>query len=103
MLQLIRIERRGATMRPELPTALKYLRQALGLTQEEVASQIGVARQMLISWEAGDLFPTEEHFESWKRTLIQGLERVQIQPGEVRVGNRKYKVKRYARDESDEP
>ncbi|GEM_PF-4994965 len=83
----------------ELPDALRYLRQALGLTQEEVASQINVARQMLISWEAGRLFPTEEHFGLWKAVLMKELDRVQIQPGEVRVGHRKYKVKRYARDE----
>jgi hypothetical protein len=30
--------------------------------------------------------------------LINELERVQIQPGEVEVGNRKYKVKIYAKD-----
>jgi transcriptional regulator with XRE-family HTH domain len=83
--------------RPELPDALRYLRQALGLTQEEVAFRIKVARQMLISWEAGQLFPTEEHFGLWKAVLIKELERVQIQPGEVRVGNRKYKVKIYAK------
>jgi transcriptional regulator with XRE-family HTH domain len=85
-------------MRLELPTALKYLRQALNLSQEEVASQVDVARQMLISWEAGKLFPTKEHFQLWKRVLINELERVQIQPGEVEVGNRKYKVKIYAKD-----
>lgn len=82
----------------DVPDALRYLRQALGLTQEEVASQIPIARQMLISWETGKLFPTDEHFALWKAVLVKELERVQIQPGEVKVGNRKYKVKRYARD-----
>lgn len=89
-------------MRPELPTALKYLRQGLNLSQKEVAHKIKVARQMLISWEAGKLFPTTEHFKSWKGILIKELQRVQIQPGEVSVGKRKYKVKRYVRDEEKE-
>jgi transcriptional regulator with XRE-family HTH domain len=84
--------------RPELPTALRYLRQSLDLTQEKVASQVGVARQMLISWEAGQLFPTREHFALWKKVLIRELERVQLQDDKVRVGNKTYKVKIYARD-----
>jgi hypothetical protein len=56
---------------------------------------------MLISWEAGQAFPTEKHFKSWKAILIKELKRVQLRDGEVKVGNRKYKVKRYARDEGD--
>jgi transcriptional regulator with XRE-family HTH domain len=82
----------------ELPTALKYLRQGLNLTQEAVASQVGVARQMLISWEAGQLFPTREHFALWKKVLIRELESVQLQDDKVRVGNKTYRVKIYARD-----
>jgi transcriptional regulator with XRE-family HTH domain len=85
-------------MRPELPTALKYLRQSLNLSQEEVASQILVSRQMLMSWEAGKLFPTREHFALWKKVLIRELKRIQLQDDEMRVGNKIYKTKRYARD-----
>jgi len=84
--------------KPDFATGLKYLRLGLNLTQEEVASQVGVARQMLISWEAGQSFPTREHFELWKGILIKELERVQIRDEKATVGNRSYKVKRYARD-----
>jgi DNA-binding transcriptional regulator YiaG len=85
--------------KPELPAALKHLRQGLNLSQEEVANQIRVARQMLISWESGKAFPTREHFELWKSTLIEELQSFHLQDGEVKVGNKKYKTKIYARDE----
>ena len=33
---------------------LRYLRNRLGLSQEEVAEQIGVSRQSVAKWENGD-------------------------------------------------
>ena len=88
----------------KLSTALKYLRLGLNLSQEEVASHVRVSRQMLISWEGGQSFPTEEHFQLWKMVLIKELERVQIRDEEVKVHNKTYKTKTYGRgdEENDE-
>lgn len=36
---------------------LRYLRNRLGLSQEEVAEQIGVSRQSVAKWENGDSLP----------------------------------------------
>lgn len=36
---------------------LRYLRNSLGLSQEEVAEKIGVSRQSVAKWENGDSLP----------------------------------------------
>lgn len=36
---------------------LRYLRNRLGLSQEEVAEKIGVSRQSVAKWETGDSLP----------------------------------------------
>lgn len=36
---------------------LRYLRNRLGLSQEEVAEKIGVSRQSVAKWENGDSLP----------------------------------------------
>ena len=42
---------------------IRETRQRLGLTQAQLASQVGVSSQTVWSWEAGRVKPTHEHLE----------------------------------------
>ena len=42
---------------------IREARQKLGLTQAELARQVGVTSQTVWSWEAGRVKPTHEHLE----------------------------------------
>ncbi len=49
---------------------IKEARNKLGLTQAQLAKQVGVSSQTVWSWEAGRVKPTHEHLEE----LAFGLE-----------------------------
>ena len=64
---------------------LHCLREQRGLTQEEVAEELGVSRQSVSQWESGKTFPSVK-----KQIVLSRLYEVpmeQLYPeGEVQVG-----------------
>ena len=48
-----------------LPTLLRTIREALGLSQEMIAEKSGVTRQLVSRWECGHSLPSKEHLDSW--------------------------------------
>lgn len=43
------------------PNEIKELRKTLGCTARELAAVLKVDPKLVVSWEAGDLFPTKRH------------------------------------------
>ncbi len=56
-------------MRPE---EIKKLREELGCSLGELAAAVGVETKTLLSWEAGDLFPTKRHVDKLEATRKAG-------------------------------
>lgn len=40
---------------------IRFLRESLGLSTQELASRVGVSKQAVSSWEAGHTRPTVDH------------------------------------------
>lgn len=57
----------------KLNELLRRLRETLHITQAELAKKIGVSRQQLVNWELGLAYPSDKHFEVWKKVLCDGL------------------------------
>ena len=49
---------------------LRDCRKAMKVSQAEVASKVGVSRQMVNLWEKGTYLPTVEHYEVWKKVIL---------------------------------
>lgn len=45
------------SMKNTIAAKLRYLRNIKGLSQEDIAGQIGVSRQTVAKWENGDSLP----------------------------------------------
>ncbi len=54
---------------------LKMLRQRLDLSQKDIASRVGVSRQMLNRWESQRSFPSCVHYFKWRDTLLAELQK----------------------------
>lgn len=48
---------------------VRAIRQALGLSQRELAGQIGCGKRTLAAWEAGELAPTDYRYVARLREL----------------------------------
>lgn len=53
---------------------IKALRRRAGLSQEQVAEQVGVSRQAVAKWEAGQSAPSTENLRKLVQVLQVGLE-----------------------------
>jgi transcriptional regulator with XRE-family HTH domain len=51
------------------PQARQAIRQAAGISQEELASALGVSRQTVANWERGTRFPSSDHLVPYGRVL----------------------------------
>ena len=58
-----------------IATILKRVRDAAGITQQQVADRAGVSRQMLNNWENSKGIPTLEHLQAWLDAVIAELKR----------------------------
>ena len=61
---------------------LKRIREALDLSQKDIATKVGVSRQMLNLWEGQRSFPSAEHYFKWRDTLLAELQRIKGEKGE---------------------
>lgn len=57
-----------------LNETLKERRRALGLSQEKVAEQLGVSRQAVTKWEAGQSVPSPENLLALARLYETSLD-----------------------------
>ena len=48
---------------------IQAMRQAAGLTQEQLAEAVGVSRQTVVKWESGETSPDLEHAAALANTL----------------------------------
>lgn len=58
-----------------MPWLIKEMREASGLTQEELAKLMGVTRQTISRWEVGQDSPSPRHFEKLIRVIREYSER----------------------------
>jgi DNA-binding transcriptional regulator YiaG len=61
--------RARARRRLPAPPARKLLRQGSGLSQQDVATALGVTREAVAQWEAGRRTPRALHLESYLAIL----------------------------------
>jgi len=54
------------------PEDLKRLRERLACSVGELAAALGVEVKTVLSWEAGDLFPTKRHVDRMKALDARG-------------------------------
>ena len=59
---------------------IKALRRRAGLSQEQVAEQVGVSRQAVAKWEAGQSAPSTENLRKLAQVLQVGLEELAGEP-----------------------
>ena len=59
---------------------IKALRRRAGLSQEQVAEQVGVSRQAVAKWEAGQSAPSTENLRKLAQVLQVGLEELAGKP-----------------------
>lgn len=59
---------------------IKALRRRAGLSQEQVAEQVGVSRQAVAKWEAGHSAPSTENLRKLAQVLQVGLEELAGEP-----------------------
>lgn len=81
-------ESEGAIMeheRPELIVRVRERRQALGLTQQQLAERAGVSRQTLVAIEAGRLTPSVVTALRLARALECSVEELFVLPGQQLV------------------
>lgn len=62
---------------------LRSRRKAIGLTQAETASQIGVSRQSYAAWEAGKSQPSAALLPALSKALGCTIEELYEQPREI--------------------
>lgn len=51
------------------PNVRRALREAAGLSQEDIARAIGTSRQAVAHWEAGDRYPRPQHLRPYVEVL----------------------------------
>jgi transcriptional regulator with XRE-family HTH domain len=54
------------------PDDIKQLRKALGCTARDLATTLGIEQKEVLSWEAGELFPTKRFVEQMKSLAQKG-------------------------------
>ena len=59
---------------------IKALRRRAGLSQEQVAEQVGVSRQAVAKWEAGQSAPSTKNLRKLAQVLQVGLEELAGEP-----------------------
>jgi transcriptional regulator with XRE-family HTH domain len=69
--------------KPHFPTYLKKHRKAAGLSMEELAEAVGVAKSMIHYWETGANLPRASHLEPLARALGVSYEDVFAAAGYV--------------------
>lgn len=69
-----------------LNETLKERRRALGLSQEKVAEQLGVSRQAVTKWEAGQSVPSPENLLALARLYETSLDELTEQTVEKKGG-----------------
>ena len=65
---------------------IKKMRKRLGLTQQELASKLGVSQQLVSYWETGQREPSEEHQELLAEYILDERKKerkTQAQPPQV--------------------
>jgi transcriptional regulator with XRE-family HTH domain len=58
------------------PASLTQIRQELGKTRQEVASQIGVLAKQIEQWEEEQEIPSKKHYAQWKIKLSNYIDEV---------------------------
>lgn len=58
-------------LRSELPTPerRRSIREAVGISQQELADIVGVSRQAITTWEAGNRYPRKEQLARYIEAL----------------------------------
>jgi transcriptional regulator with XRE-family HTH domain len=67
------------------PDGIKALRQELGCSLGELAASIDTDVKTLLSWEAGDLFPTKKHADRLEALKVAGPTAVVRRPRSKRA------------------
>lgn len=81
---------------PYLPDKRRRRREALGLSQQQLASRLGIGAATLCRWEQGTRDPSPEAEARWKRALA-ALEQARRTPAPARSPEQRSEAVTYAR------
>ena len=62
---------------PDLARVLKDLRLIAGITQQQMADEIGVTRTMLSLWENSKAVPTTKHYFRWLAAAKNAIDAIE--------------------------
>jgi Helix-turn-helix. len=63
-------------VRAELPKLMRAVREALGLSQQQLAKLSGISRQMISYYETADAIPSIETFNKWLGAITAEIKKL---------------------------
>ena len=67
------MRKRKADVLGLLPIVLRWIREAVGLTQSQLARDMDISRQLVAQWESGETTPTKELLIGWLDSILRGI------------------------------